>query len=460
MIYPSGRAVDYGYSAGAGAAGLDDRISRLSFLADDNAGQPGAHLEDESYLGLGRVVKRGHPEPGVDLSYLASDGPGDGGDPYKGPDRFGRVVDQDWQIRAAPTTYTDRFQYGCDRDSNRLYRNNLKNTNFGELYHANGASGYDGLNQLTAFARGVLSASVQNGPLDTIASPTHSQSWSLDATGNWSAVTTDGTPQTRTHNAQNEITGVAGQTTPAYDNNGNMITDQSGQQYAFDAWNRLVRVMSATDPHPTLVSYAFDALGRRIQKNPAAGPTRDLYFSSMWQVIEERAPSLTLGTVQQVWSPVHVDALVLRDRFNTGTGLLAERLYVQQDANWNVTAVIDAPRGVSPSGCPWSGTCTTRTAAPRSSTPTAGRCAERRRPTAAASTPGSTSTRAGASTPPAPCTTSGTAITHRRSGAGSSSTQPAIPPATRICIVSLRATRSHIPTPRGYKCLPARAQRS
>src|SRR5207248_515338 len=44
-----------------------------------------------------------------------------------------------------------------------------------------------------------------------------------------------------------------------------------------------------------------------------------------------------------VWSPVYVDALVERDRDadgNSGNGL-EERLYVQQDANWNVTAVLN-----------------------------------------------------------------------------------------------------------------------
>jgi RHS repeat-associated protein len=38
---------------------------------------------------------------------------------------------------------------------------------------------------------------------------------------------------------------------------------------------------------------------------------------------------------QYVWSPVYVDALVER---HTGNG---PRLYAQQDANWNVTAVVD-----------------------------------------------------------------------------------------------------------------------
>jgi RHS repeat-associated protein len=38
---------------------------------------------------------------------------------------------------------------------------------------------------------------------------------------------------------------------------------------------------------------------------------------------------------------VYVDALILRDRDTDGNGSLDERLWVQQDANWNVTAVVD-----------------------------------------------------------------------------------------------------------------------
>jgi RHS repeat-associated protein len=48
-----------------------------------------------------------------------------------------------------------------------------------------------------------------------------------------------------------------------------------------------------------------------------------------------------------VWSPVYVDAMVLRDRDadgNSGTGLggLEERMYALQDGNWNTTALIVA----------------------------------------------------------------------------------------------------------------------
>jgi hypothetical protein len=45
--------------------------------------------------------------------------------------------------------------------------------------------------------------------------------------------------------------------------------------------------------------------------------------------------------VQYVWSPVYVDALILRDRDADNNGTLEERLYVAQDANYNVTALFD-----------------------------------------------------------------------------------------------------------------------
>src|SRR4029077_12167781 len=149
-------------------------------------------------------------------------------------------------------------------------------------------NGYDNLNRLTAFERGVLSASGGAGtPLDTIASPSHSQSWSLDALGNFSSVTTDATTQTRTANAQNEITSISGLTTPTYDNNGNTTKDQNGNTLVYDAWNRLVAAKNAGGT--TIEAYAYDALGRRITENP--GTLRDLYFSAAWQAIEERVGS-------------------------------------------------------------------------------------------------------------------------------------------------------------------------
>ena len=119
----------------------------------------------------------------VDLTYIkrAGEANGDAGDQYTGLDRFSRVVDQRW-VTVSTGLATDRFQYGYDRDSNRLYRDNSVNSAFGELYHANGASnGYDNLNQLSGFLRGVLSDTNSDGVPDTVASASHSQSWSPDA---------------------------------------------------------------------------------------------------------------------------------------------------------------------------------------------------------------------------------------------------------------------------------------
>ena len=92
----------------------------------------------------------------------------------------------------------------------------------------------------------------------------------------------------------------------------------------------------------TLKSCAYDGLHRRISET-AGGTTTDLYYSDSWQVLEERVASggTSVPRVQYVWSPVYVDALVLRDRDSNGDGTFDERLWVVQDANYNVTAIFD-----------------------------------------------------------------------------------------------------------------------
>ena len=109
------------------ASGLDSGISRLSSLSDSTG-----TVEAYSYLGLGTVVVRAHPQPNVDLSYAKRSGEsvGDAGDQYTGLDRFGRVVDQRWRNPTTGTA-TDRFQYGYDAAGNRTFRDNLVSAAFG-----------------------------------------------------------------------------------------------------------------------------------------------------------------------------------------------------------------------------------------------------------------------------------------------------------------------------------------
>ena len=322
MTYPSGYVLTANYSSG-----LNSSISRLSSLSDTSG-----TVESYDYLGLGTVVRRAHSQPGVDLTYIKQSGEsnGDAGDQYPGLDRFGRVVDQRW-IKTSSGTATDRFQYGYDRDANRLYRDNLVNTAFGELYS------YDGLNQVASFDRGTL-----NGTKTGLSgSAARTQAWDYDALGNWDSVTTNGTAQTRSANKQNEITSIGSLTTPTYDANGNMTGDEGGKQFVYDAWNRLVKVKNSGGT--TLKTLAYDGLGRQVSST-VSGTTTDLYYSAQWQVVEEKVGSNT--TNRYVWSPVYVDALVLRDRDTDANGTLDERLWAQQDANWNVTALIDGSGAV------------------------------------------------------------------------------------------------------------------
>jgi RHS repeat-associated protein/uncharacterized delta-60 repeat protein len=254
-------------------------------------------------LGLSTVVERSRPaDGGVALTYVKYSGEtvtGDGGDQYIGLDRFGRVVDQRWSTSSSSTV--DRFQYGYDRDSNVMYKKNLVSSSNSELYHANGSgNGYDSLNRLTAFSRGTL-----NSGDDSISSSSASASWSLDALGNWSSSTADGTSTSRTTNAQNQVTEVSSDTL-GYDLAGDMTTDQNGNTLTYDAWGHLMSV-TGSDSTP-LASYRYDALGRRDHEVSSAGPN-DVLFNSTWQAVEDYGRGLS---TQYVWSPVATDALVER----------------------------------------------------------------------------------------------------------------------------------------------------
>jgi RHS repeat-associated protein len=304
MTYPNGRALDYGYNTG-----LDSAIGRISYLADAAGSGDSTHLVDYSYQGLGTFVGESMGNGVAETTTL---------------DNFGRIASMAYVNSAS--TVLDSFSYGYDADGNVLSKTNGVNAAFSELYT------YDNLNRLTSFQRGTISGG-------TIASPAASQSWSLDAVGNQTATTTDGTTVTRSANSQNELTGV-GSSTLGYDNNGNTTTDESGHTLTYDAWNRLVTDSAGT------TSYTYDANGRRITETHG-DTTTNLYFTTQGQVIEERAASPGTVTAQSVWGIDYVNSLVVRDDNTTSGNLgltgsgLGTRTYYQHDANWNVTATVD-----------------------------------------------------------------------------------------------------------------------
>ena len=120
-----------------------------------------------------------------------------------------------------------------------------------------------------------------------------SQSWTLDSQGNWSSYTSNGTTQTETANAQNQITSISGSVTPTYDNNGNMTGDQAGNTLIYDAWNRLVEVKNASGQ--IIAQYTYNAMGYRVTESYPQGGTgipageiNYIYYDSQWQAIETR----------------------------------------------------------------------------------------------------------------------------------------------------------------------------
>ncbi len=72
MTYPSGFVLTYNY-----ASGLNSHISRLTSLSDASG-----TVESYDYLGYGTVVRRSHPLPVHDLTYIkqGAEPNGDAGD--------------------------------------------------------------------------------------------------------------------------------------------------------------------------------------------------------------------------------------------------------------------------------------------------------------------------------------------------------------------------------------------
>ena len=308
ITYPDGRTISYNYTGT-----LDGTVSRLSSIGDGSG-----PIQSYGYLGL-------------DTPLVTTDG--NGVTATTTLDSLGRVSSLTYTNSSGATV--DGYQYTYDQDSNVLSRRNLVLSDQSELYT------YDGLNRLTGFTRGTLSS---DGTQITGA-PTGTESWQLDALGNWKSNTVNGVTTTRTNNAQNQVTSVTTPTsgggnstaTLGYDKDGNTTTDETGQQYVYDAWNRLVSVKNASGT--TIASYAYDAQGRRVTETHGT-TTTVLYYDQNWDIIEERQAGAT--TMQYVWNPNGVDQLIERDDQPNGSGALTRRLYAEQDADDNVTSLTDS----------------------------------------------------------------------------------------------------------------------
>lgn len=310
VTYPSGRQIHYVYEA--------PPTSRLSSVSENSGGTQ--NLVAYTYLGMSTIVKESHPQVsgGLNLSY------GSAGT-YAGWTRFGQIVQQLWKNDASTTV--DGYTYTYDRAGNRTAKTNTLNSAFSETYS------YDDLNRLVDANR--------NG--------TNLQDWTLDALGNWSGFTDGATSQTRTHDAANQTTDISGSwIDPTYDAAGNMISGpKAGDEttrlhFVYDAWNRLVAVKADNSGQPgsTIATYAYDGMGRRVSKT-VGSDTFDFYYNEQYQVLEVRKNGDTDPYEQYVYDQRYVDAPVMVYRDTNTDGLGIQSVYVTQDANFNVTGIID-----------------------------------------------------------------------------------------------------------------------
>ncbi|HOW71179.1 MAG TPA: hypothetical protein PKY77_11305 [Phycisphaerae bacterium] len=229
--------------------------------------------------------------------------------------------------------------------------------------------------------------------------------WSLDLLGNWagsdpanwtntltfggreewsSGLTTRLSKITHLTDQSNQITGVGtgNGPQPVYylnDAAGNLVLDGT-YVYQYDAWNRLVQVnlvgtlvYDPTNPDTddfnaagqiapvqghaigSVVAWnTYDALGRLVaagEQTTDGLKTVHYYYDGVRRIQEVVDPSSPTGTGttrgEYVYGPDYVDEFVLQSySLGSGQGDRQAKMYMLQDANYNVMALVDATGGV------------------------------------------------------------------------------------------------------------------
>ena len=111
MVYPDGREINYVYGS---PSSQTDLLDRVEIIEDDST-----TLVTYQYAGSGTVVVQTYNQPGITKTLNL----GSGVDPYTALDRFGRMKDLRW---TKGTSKQVHFEYGYDRNSNRLFERNRK----------------------------------------------------------------------------------------------------------------------------------------------------------------------------------------------------------------------------------------------------------------------------------------------------------------------------------------------
>ena len=112
ITYPYGNTLTFNYGT-SGAA--NDQLSRIESLTSSLSSSV---VAEYAYLGLATPVQVEYPDPQVQYNLAVASG----ANHYTGLDEFGRVVTNLWQNISGTPADMVRLNYGYDRASNRLWR--------------------------------------------------------------------------------------------------------------------------------------------------------------------------------------------------------------------------------------------------------------------------------------------------------------------------------------------------
>ena len=289
---PSGRVLIYTY----------DARNRLTTLQDNGVSPP---IVTYVYDANNRVLTRTYHN-GTTATYT-----------YDADNRVISLVHSNATLIAG-------FNYAYDNEGNKLYEQKVDDPADSEAYL------YDAMNRLTNYDVGTLV-----GP--TIPAPAIARGWNLDGVGNWSAVSSNGTPEIRVHGPANELLTDNG-SNYTYDANGN-LTQDNGYNYTYDEENRLIQSQRRVDSE-IVGQYFYDALGRRVKRitNPAGIITTNVYFYDDARLIEEQNP---LGTaIARYTYGCAIDEVLTMDR-------PGQTFYYHQNTLWTPYALTDASGAVA-----------------------------------------------------------------------------------------------------------------
>jgi RHS repeat-associated protein len=146
-----------------------------------------------------------------------------------------------------------------------------------------------------------------------------------------------------------------------YDRTGNRTSRDNelhsafDEDYTYDGLDRLTdsdRADDSGEPGDLTTEYQYDGSNRRIRKIVSGMSHAHYFYNQEWQLLEERfvdSQGATVASNQYVWSARYIDAPIVRFHDGNGDGDLLDAAdntrYYTGDANYNVTATIDAGTG-------------------------------------------------------------------------------------------------------------------